>query len=149
MEICYTAGIMRILAVSILIALAAFGADDAWTKVRDLHSGTELRIYKKDAKQPLNVKMGDSTEDSLIVVVKNEEVAIPKDQIDRIDYRPPKGSRVTTQNKTETTDPAAEAPIGPNRGARVPGTSSSSDAIFGNKPDFQTIYRRTSAAPKK
>ena len=72
----------------------------------ELKSGTELRIYKKDAKQPLLVKMDEATDESLLVVLKNEQVSIPKDQIDRIDYRPTRtGGRVITENKTATVDP--------------------------------------------
>ncbi len=40
-------------------ALAAFGADDPWAKPKKLQTGTELRVYKKGAVQPLLVKMDD------------------------------------------------------------------------------------------
>ena len=85
----------------ILAAMTAFGADDPWAKVKDLKSGTELKIYKKGTAQPVLAKSDDVTEDNLVVVVKNEQVAIAKDLIDRIDYRPTKGSRVTTETKTQ------------------------------------------------
>jgi hypothetical protein len=140
---------MRICIIALTLALAAWGADDAWNKVRDLRTGVELRIYEKDLKQPLLAKMADSTEDSLIVTVKNEEKAIPKDKIERIDYRPSKGSGRTSETTTTADNPDAKAPIGPARDARVPGTSSSSNMSFGRKADFETIYRRLSTPPHK
>jgi hypothetical protein len=85
-----------------LLALALFAADDPWTKVRELKSGTELRIYKRNAKQPLLAKMDQATEESLVIVVKNEQVAVPKEEIDRVDHRPAGGSRVTRESTTKT-----------------------------------------------
>jgi hypothetical protein len=140
---------LRNIALTLLLTFTAFAATDTWNKVRDLPGGTELRVYKKDAKQPLNAKMADATDDSLIVVVKKEEIAIPKDQIDRIDYRPQKEGRVTTSGSTKVDDPNMQAPVGPQRDAKVPGTSSSSNMSFGGKPDFETIYRRTPMLPVK
>src|SRR5450631_1451582 len=90
----------------VLAAMTAFAADDPWAKVHDLKSGTELRIYKKGAAQPVLAKSDDVTDDNLMVVVKNEQVAIPKEQIDRIEYRPSKpGGRLTTETKSKPTDP--------------------------------------------
>ncbi len=125
------------------IALAAFGAEDQWTKVMDLKSGAELRIYKKDAKQPVLAKMDEANADSLLVVVKNEQVSIPKDQIDRIDARPKTG-RIVRHNESTIKDPntAIPSPTRPEP-ARVPTASTSSGVNFGSKPDFETVYRRS------
>lgn len=121
--------------VFFLAGLTAFAGEDAWVKVRELKSGTELRIQKRGSTQPLLAQMGDATEENLVVIVKNEQVAIPKEQIDRIDYRPIKpGGRATKESREE-----------------VKGTSSSvtSGISIGSKPDFETIYRRTApVAPK-
>jgi hypothetical protein len=99
---------------------------------------------------PILAKMEEANPDSLIIVLKNEELAIPKDQIDRIDYRPLKtGGRVTkeTRSTVETAD-AKTAAESPNN---VPGetTSSSTNYVFNSQPDFQTIYRRPPPEPKK
>jgi len=48
---------MRGLAMVLLAAVTAFAADDPWTKVRDLKSGTELRIFKKGGMHPSLAKM--------------------------------------------------------------------------------------------
>jgi hypothetical protein len=129
--------------------MLAFGADNPWAKVKDLKTGTELRIYKVGGKQPIFARMDELTDESLVVVVKNEQTAIPKEQIDRIDYRPPaQGSRMTKETKTTNNVPNTE-PVGPRPtpGTSVPGMSSSSGLSVGSKPDFETIYRRTAPPP--
>lgn len=95
----------------LLMALAVFAADDPWTKVSAVKSGTELRILKRGSKQPVLAKMDELTESSLIVIVKNEQVAIPREEIERIDARPAQaGSRVTKETKTsrEVAGPAMQ-----------------------------------------
>jgi hypothetical protein len=139
---------LRNIALTFLLTFTAVAATDTWQKVRDLPGGTELRVYKKDAHQPINAKFADATDDSLIVVLKkDEEVSIPKDQIDRIDYRPQQGRHVSTSSTSKVDDPNMQAPVGPQRDAKVPGTSSSSNMSFGGKPDFETIYRRLPVLP--
>jgi hypothetical protein len=136
---------MHKIAFLILAAAAVFGADDPWLKVNQLKTGSELRIYKVGAKQPVLAKFSDVSDESLIITTKDEESAIPKKDIERIDYRPPsKSGRVTTESKTTTNVPDT-GPVGPRPtpGAAVPSTSSSSSVSIGNKADFETIYRRT------
>jgi hypothetical protein len=127
----------------LLGAVAAFAADDQWAKVKELKSGTEIRIYKRGVSSPLVGKMDEARDDSLTVVLKNEQVTIEKDQIERLDYRPLKpGGRVVTESKTKTENPDSKPPIGMSRGPAVPGTSSSTSLSIGSKPDFENIYRR-------
>lgn len=101
--------------------------------------------YKKGSAQPLLAKFGDAHEDSLLIVVKNSEVAVPKDQIDRIDYRPARpGGHVVKETKTTEEDPtkAKEPPAGMNGRQEGVGSSTSTSVNFQGKPDFETIYRR-------
>jgi len=129
----------------LLAAMTVFAADDPWAKVRDLKGGTELRIYKRGTAPPVLAKMDQLTGENLIVVVKTEQIAIARDQIDRVDYRPVK-SRVTAETKTQTTDPDTRP--GPY-GSRSPGTSTSTNVGVASKPDFEEIYRRPTPPPKK
>ena len=133
-------------------ALLAFGADDPWAKVKELKTGTELRVYKKGAAQPLLVKMDELTDDNLVVINKNEQTAIARDQIDRVDYRPSGKPRVTKETTTKVSDsvgdPKAVIPS-PNPGAPGSTTSTSSNLSIGSKPDFETIYKRPPSPPKK
>ena len=141
---------MRWLVIVLLAAVTAFAADDPWTKVRDLKSGTELRIFKKGGMHPILAKMEEANADSLIIVLKNEELAIPRGQIDRIDYRPLRtGGRVTKETR-ETVEPA-DAKTAAESPNNVPGETVSSGTSYAinPQPDFQTIYRRPPPEAKK
>jgi hypothetical protein len=131
---------MRKLALFLCAALLALGADDPWAKVKELKTGAELRVFKKGAAQPLLVQMDELTDDNLVVIAKNQQTAIPRDQIERVDYRPSGKSRVTKETTSKVNDAA---------GATGPSNSTSSNLVIGSKPDFETIYRRPPTAPKK
>jgi len=124
-------------------AALAFAADDPWTKVKDLKSGTEIRVYKRGAAAPLAGKVDEVFDDRIAVVLKNEQVSIDKDLIDRLDARPAQAPRkISSDSKTKTEYPDGKPPAGMNHGAPVPGTSQSTSLSFGSKPDFENIYRR-------
>src|SRR5437773_1812896 len=113
----------------------AFAAADPWTKVKDLKSGTEIRIYKRGITAPVVGKVDEVYEDRISVVFKNEQVSIEKDMIDRLDARPPQTPRrVTSETKSKTENPDAKPPAGMNHGAPVPGSSSSTSLSLGSKP---------------
>ena len=104
--------------IIILCAAAiAFGADDPWAKVKELKTGTELQVYKRGSIQPLTVKMDELTDQNLIVINKNAQTAILRDDIERIDARPSGKTRTVNETKvTEknaATDPRSTIP-GPN-----------------------------------
>jgi len=140
---------MRWLVIVLLAAVTAFAADDPWTKIRDLKSGTELRIFKKGGMHPILAKMEEANPDSLIIVLKNEEMAIPREQIDRIDYRPLRTGGRVTKEVTETVQ-GPDAKTAAAALDSVPGesTTASTNYVIGSQPEFQTIYRRP-PPPKK
>jgi hypothetical protein len=123
----------------ILTGLVAFGAEDEWAKVKALKTGAELRVFKKGSTQPVLAQMDELTDDNLIVIVKKTQTAIPKTQIDRIDARPAGASRMTKETTTKETQ----------NGADPPSTTTSTGLSWGDKPGFETVYRRPPAAPKK
>ena len=135
-------------------AAVAFGAEDPWAKVKELKTGSELRVYKRGSAQPLLVKMGDLTDDNLVVVNKKEETAIPRDQIDRIEARLAARTRTTTDTesaeKNTASDPRSSIP-GPNAppGAMHAPTTTTSTGVQWTKQDFEVVYRRPTGAPKK
>lgn len=133
-----------------LLALTAFAADDPWSKVKELKSGTEIRVLKKGSTQPVIGKIDEATDENLIVVLKNEQTAIPKDQIDRVDYRPAR-PRVVKESKTTVNDgnTAGEPAAGMNHQQVGPGYSSSSGFNIQGKADFETLYRRPAVPAKK
>jgi hypothetical protein len=133
----------------LLSAAALFAADDPWTKVKELKSGTEIRIVKKGAVKPIEGKFDEAQDDKLLVVVKNEQVAIAKEDIDRLDYRPKPGSRVTRTTGAKETPPDTTPPVGMDHGPAVPGKSYNSGLSIGSKPDYETLYRRPTGAPAR
>ena len=138
---------MRLLLV-FLAALTAFAADNSWTKLSDLKSGTELRVYRTGNKPPMLAAFADVNEDNLIVIVKNTETAIPKDEIDHIDARG-KAEKPTMSTETHASDdpPQVGAPnIHQQEG--LTSSSSSSVSFGGGKGDFRTVYRRNLAVSK-
>ena len=135
--------------ILILAALAAFAADNPWDKVRALKTGTELRIFKREAKQPVLASMDEANDERIVVVVKNEQLAIPKSDIDRIDYRPLKTGGKFTKQTSSTYEESRDKVASP-QGHPGPSSSSSSSLTLNSKPDFETIYRRPPpAAPNK
>jgi len=134
-----------------MAGIAALGAEDSWSKVRELKGGAEIRVYKKGARQPILAKADEATDDKLVVVIKNEQVAIAKDEIDRIDARPVQSnSRVKRETRDSTSDPSKEPVIATHpREAVGPTSSSSTNFSLGSKPDFETIYRRAAPLPAK
>ena len=135
---------MRTLLTLFTCAVTCLGAEDSWSKVRELKSGTEIRIFKKGAHQPILAKADDSTDDKLMVAVKNEQVAIAKSDIDRVDARPVQPKQRITKETHESTELSKDANNAAHpRPADVPASSSSTNFSIGGKPDFETIYRRT------
>lgn len=133
-------------------AAIAFAADDPWSKVKAIRTGSELRVFKKGAAQPLVVKMDEATDERLVVVNKNEQTSIAKEDIDRIDARSTSKRSVTKETKQTTgdtsMDPRATIP-GPQRSQPGITSSSSTNYSFGSKPDFETVYRRPPTTAKK
>ena len=140
---------MSRIASFLIVTALLFGADTSWTKVKDLKGRAELRIFKKGASQPINATFDEANDERIIVVVKNEQTAIQKEDIDRIDARPVSGPRKATVQKTQTRSDPDYTPGRPFSGPPLPTASESSNVSFGNKPDFETIYRRSDDAGKK
>lgn len=128
--------------------MTAFAATDPWAKVRDLKTGTELRIFKKGSTRPVTATLDEANDENLIVVVKNEEIAISRDDIDRLDYRPSQTTAPIRETRSTATGPEGTMPS-PQGHPGGPSTSTSTSYGFGSKPDFQTIYRRPPPSPKK
>lgn len=132
-------------------AAAAIAANpDPWAAVVKVKSGTEIRVWKKGSMQPVIGKFDEADDERLVLVVKNEQMAIPKEQVDRLDARPQQtSSRVKVEGKNTTDDPqAAHEPDVGMHSHPVAGTSSSTGVNVTGKPDFETIYKRPLGAPK-
>jgi len=141
---------LRILLLFTAAAAALAAADDPWAKVRDIKTGADLRVFKTGAAAPLLANMAEATEENLIVIVKNQQLAIARNQIERIDHRPARsGSRFKTETKTTQEDPTTKPSRPGYRGS--PARPSSTSGTFGvaSRPGFETIYRRPPPIPQK
>ncbi len=136
---------MRTLFLFLTLASVSFAADDGWAKVKALASGTELRIIKTGTRAPILAKLDEATEESLIIATKTEQLSIPKEQIEKIEYRPKqtasRAMRETTTGNIPINKEAARPSPGPTR-TPGPAGSSSSNMTIGGKPDFQVIWTR-------
>ena len=131
----------------VICAVAAFAAhDDSWSKVRDLKTGTEVRVVKTDSVTPVIARFAELTDENLLVTVKNQELAIAREKIERVEYRPQK-SRLTTESKSTTNSYEVDTTKPSPRGG--PSTSYSSGVSIADNVPFETIYRRTPAAVKR
>lgn len=135
----------RFLFLTLGFLSVSFAADDGWAKVKALASGTELRIVKTGTRAPILAELDEATDESLIVATKTEQVAIAKEQIEKIEYRPKQTpSRVVRETTTDNTPVNREAARPSPGPARTPGPSgsASSSLSVGGKPDFQVVWTR-------
>ena len=145
---------MRALMILLVIPFFSRAAEDAWAKLREVKSGAELRVFKIGSPTPLIVKMGELTDENLVIIDKNKQTAIARDQIDKVEARlTPVKRTVTRETKTtdNSNDPRNVIP-GPTQQLGVKGantTTSSSTTFTTDKPPFETVYRRATGAPKK
>ena len=130
--------------VLFLIAVfATLAADtkDPWEKVRALKTGTDVRIIKSRAPSPISAKFAELTDVNLVVILKNEQIAIPRDKITRIESRPQKGY---VRTETKVTPPSGSSKSVPSA---APAASYSTGVAISDKIEFETIYQRTPPAP--
>jgi len=145
---------MRKWVLLLSLTLPAVAAEDAWAKVRELKSGSELKLWKKGWSQPVDAVYDQLTEEKLLVVMKNEQVAIPLEGIDRIDARASaKGTKPKVESNVTRDVERPERAAAPPRSMRDPQpgapTMSSSSSMSWSRPGFETVYRRGPSAPAK
>lgn len=124
----------------VVAAAALFAAENPWDKVKELKSGTELLIVRKGVAKPIEAKFDEARDEAIVVVVKNEQRAIPRDEIERIDARK-QGRGMTTETKKTINQPDGTPRVGMGGVPGVPGETISSGVTF-NKPGFETVYRK-------
>ena len=132
----------------LLAAVAAFADEDPWAKVSQLKAGSELRIYKTHEKRPLTAVLDEVRPDSVVVVVKNSQVSIPKSRIERIDSREHSARRVDMETRKNVGTPE-EVATGRSKDSNLPPGSTSSGIRIHSKPEFETVYKRAPAGSPK
>lgn len=136
---------MKRLAPLLLAAMAVLAAEDSWVQVRELKSGTDLRIYRVNTKEPLLARFDQASDESLIVITKNGQVSIPKEQIDRLDCRRTPPNRLVKETRTDRKIARKGAEISNNT---IPGatTSVKTRLEIPSKSAFEKIYDSTPAS---
>jgi len=138
---------MKLALLSLFLITLGFAAEDPWSKVIALSSGAEIRIYKAGAKEPVLAKFSEADAERMIVVVKNEQLAIAKTDVEKLETGPMGVKSVKKETQTKNLDPSAElAKAGP----KVPGSSAtpglqstSSGLTYSGKPGFELVYRKS------
>ncbi len=128
----------------LITALAALAAEDAWAKVRELKSGAELRIYKLNSKDPLLAKFDHAGDESLVVITRNGQVSVLKQEIDRIERRREPRRPLVKETRTDRKVAAKGAETTSNT---IPGatTTVKTGLDIPSKAAFETIYDRAAA----
>jgi hypothetical protein len=138
---------IRNLAIVFSAAALAAAADNPWDKVKELKSGAEVRIIRKGVAQPIEAKFDELTDENVLIVLKNEQKAIPREEVERLEARPKSGSRVSSETKHTIERPGPTPQSKPTEKPNLPGETYSSGVNIGSKPAYETIYRRSPAPP--
>lgn len=136
---------MKAIVTLILSAFALFSEDNPWAKVLELKSHAELRIFKKGSTTPLLATFDEANNERILIVVRNAQMAVAREDIDRLDARP--ATRPAKWVKDTSVKP--KSPDLPGNVAERPGESygTSFSKSSGDRPDFETIYRRPAPRP--
>ncbi|MBY0503426.1 MAG: hypothetical protein K2X03_05945 [Bryobacteraceae bacterium] len=137
-----------------LLLCAVLADESAWDKVRAVEPGAELRIYRRAVKEPVVAKLDEATEDHLIIVLRDEQIAIRRAEIDRIDRRPRLASgrvaivprKMTRVNPSEQGQPVVQ---GTSASTALANAARTDTLSIRSKPPFEFLYRRPTSLPKQ
>ena len=137
---------MKAILAGFMLILSSAAAEDTWSKVKALKSGTEIRVFQAGTKEPLVGKIDEADDERIVLALKNEQKAVSKADIERLEARPTGGRPVTKTSTMKREDPSAElarpkVPV-PGSSATPALSSSSSSVTFGSKPGFELVYRK-------
>ncbi len=128
-----------------LVFAAPFAEKDGWDKVMHLNPGTEVRVTKIGARFGIVAKLYETTEDSVIITTKTEQISVPKDQIARIEFVPGPATSRTTRSSSVDNLPVDKEAARPKPGpSRTPGPSGSASTTYSrsSKPAFELLWTR-------
>ncbi|HYO81974.1 MAG TPA: hypothetical protein VES20_11260 [Bryobacteraceae bacterium] len=138
---------LKLIAIAVCTTFACMAAEEPWTKVEKLQSGQELRVTTTGAAKPLEARFAELTGDRVVVVEKDTQRAIPRDQIERIDARPAKAkARIKSETKVEQGQLGTGLTPGDRNTSRPAQNTSSGFSIEG-KAGFENVYQRRSVRP--
>lgn len=124
---------------------APFAEKDGWEKVMQLNPGTEVRVTKIGARFGIVAKLYETTDESVIITTKTEQISVPKEQIARIEFAPGpatfRSSRSSTVDNLPIDKEAARPKPGPTR---TPGPTGSTSTTYSRtgKPNYELLWTR-------
>jgi hypothetical protein len=80
-----------------------FATDNPWAKVIAIPNRSELRVYQKGVPNAIAATLADATEERIVVVTKNRQMMIAKEDIEGIDARPIEPKKMPEATTTQTT----------------------------------------------
>jgi hypothetical protein len=123
-------------------AMALAGEGDCWDKMRELASGGQLRIYQAGAKRPLTATLDRVSDEALIVVHKDKQISIPRERVERVDWRPGNSGNRVTGEARRNIGSRESAVTGRSKDSSLPANSTSAGIRIEGPPGFRTVYRR-------
>ncbi len=123
-------------------ALAATGGEDPWMKVRKLESGSEVRVYKTGARKPVEGRFQQASAESVVVLLKNAQVSIPREQVERLEWRPAQSGSGVAMKAEKHTGSREEAATGRSKNSTLPPRSTAAGIKIRPWVGYETIYRR-------
>ena len=128
---------------------AASGDEDPWMKVRKVESGSEVRIYKTGKKKPVEGKFERASGESVVVLLKDAQVSIPKEQVERVDWRPVRSGSGVAMETARNVGSKEDSITGRSKNSKLPPQSTATGIKIRPWVGYETIYRRAEAPPKK
>lgn len=110
-----------------------------------LNPGTEVRVTKIGARFGIVAKLYETTDESVIITTKTEQISVPKEQIARIEFAPGpatfRSSRSSTVDNLPIDKEAARPKPGPTR---TPGPTGSTSTTYSRtgKPNYELLWTR-------
>ena len=121
---------------------AASGDEDPWMRVRKLESGSDVRVYKSGKKKPVEGKFERASEESVVLLLKDAQVSIPKEQVERVDWRPVREGSGVAMETTRNVGTKEESITGRSKGSTLPARSTATGIKIRPWVGYEPVYRR-------
>lgn len=137
--------LFAVFALSVFAGPADSPKED-WRTVMAIPSGMELRIFKTDGTPPIVALMDEANDERIVIVIKNEQQAVYRSEIERVESRAKEAGRTTRQTWVSKNQGDKNAPT-PYTSKNTPGpaTTVSNKVTFGSKTPYALVYQRPSA----
>jgi hypothetical protein len=139
---------MKSFIIPAVLFAAAFAAEpeDDWKKVMALSRGTEVRLTGPGIKSTLEGKVDQVNDEAIVLMLRNEQRSVLKEEIATLDFRNVTATRKLTKDSKVSTDDTSANPIPPRQ--RLPGQSavprnmsSTTSVTLPTRAPWEPLYR--------